>query len=53
MASSKTQHLEKAASKINEKPTTTIDFTQHQLDDGEWISTQERVIKDVSRLSCC
>lgn len=49
--SSKYQHLEKAVSKIHEKPVVTVDFTQHQLEDGEYISTQERVIKDVSELS--
>jgi serine/threonine-protein phosphatase 2B catalytic subunit len=25
-----------------------IDFTQHQLDSGEFVSTNERVVKDVS-----
>jgi hypothetical protein len=51
MVNPKSQHLEKAASKINEKPSAEIDFTQHQLEDGEWISTQERVIKDVRRFA--
>jgi hypothetical protein len=26
-----------------------IDFTQHQLEDGAVVSTQERVVKDVGR----
>lgn len=26
----------------------TIDFTQHQLENGEMVSTTERVVKDVS-----
>ncbi len=46
-ASVKLQHVEKAISKIHEKPVVTIDFTQHQLEDGGFISTQERVVKDV------
>jgi len=41
-------HLEKAIEQIQDRNThTDIDFTQHTLDDGSVISTQERVIKDV------
>lgn len=44
----RTQHMEKALSQIHEKPDIKVDFTQHQADDGTIISTQERVVKDVS-----
>jgi len=41
-------HLEKAIEQIQDRNTQRdIDFTQHTLDDGSVISTQERVIKDV------
>lgn len=41
-------HLERAIEKIQVKePTPAIDFTQHTLEDGNVISTQERVVKDV------
>lgn len=41
-------HLEKAIEQIQDRnPQRDIDFTQHTLDDGSVISTQERVIKDV------
>lgn len=40
--------LERAIHQIQEKgPVPEIDFTQHQLEDGNIISTQERVVKDV------
>lgn len=32
----------------NRQPVET-DFTQHQLEDGAFVSTQERVVKDVGR----
>ncbi|KAF8906765.1 Metallo-dependent phosphatase-like protein [Gymnopilus junonius] len=41
-------HIERAIEKIQVKdPVPTIDFTQHTLEDGSVISTQERVVKDV------
>ena len=40
--------MEKALSQINTKPEVKIDFTQHQLGQGEFVSTRERVVKDVS-----
>ena len=41
--------LEKAIHQIQDKqPVPEIDFTQHQLDNGFTISTQERVVKEVS-----
>jgi serine/threonine-protein phosphatase 2B catalytic subunit len=40
--------IEKAIHQIADKShIPKIDFTQHQLEDGNFISTQERVIKDV------
>ena len=42
--------LARAIEQIQDKPAVPdIDFTQHKLEDGSFISTQERVIKDVSR----
>ena len=47
MAGGKTQ-LQRAITQISEKaPPPDIDFTQHTLEDGTNVSTQERVIKDV------
>jgi hypothetical protein len=44
-------HIERAIEKIQDKaPANDIDFTQHRLDDGTTISTQERVVKDVRLL---
>jgi serine/threonine-protein phosphatase 2B catalytic subunit len=41
-------HLERAIGQISDKgPIPEIDFTQHTLEDGNIISTQERVVKDV------
>jgi len=42
-------HIERAIEQIQVKPqpTQTIDYTQHTLEDGNVISTQERVVKDV------
>ncbi|KAJ3814362.1 Metallo-dependent phosphatase-like protein [Lentinula aff. lateritia] len=41
-------HLARAIEQISVKPPLPdIDFTQHTLDDGTTVSTQERVIKDV------
>jgi serine/threonine-protein phosphatase 2B catalytic subunit len=41
-------HLARAIHQIQDKaPIPEIDFTQHQLEDGNTISTQERVVKDV------
>jgi serine/threonine-protein phosphatase 2B catalytic subunit len=43
-------HLVRAIEKIQDKqPVPDVDFTQHQLEDGNTISTQERVVKDVRR----
>lgn len=40
--------IQKAIDQIQDKgPTPEIDFTQHQLDNGYTISTQERVVKEV------
>ncbi|KAH7908639.1 Metallo-dependent phosphatase-like protein [Hygrophoropsis aurantiaca] len=40
--------VDKAIEQIqHKKPLPEIDFTQHQLEDGNTISTQERVVKDV------
>jgi hypothetical protein len=33
-------------------PVPEIDFTQHTLENGETVSTTERVVKDVSRALC-
>lgn len=42
-------HLKKAIEQAQYKqPVPQIDFTIHQLDDGNTVSTQERVIKEVS-----
>lgn len=44
-------HIERAINQIQDKPPIPeIDFTQHQLEDGNTISTQERVVKDVRRV---
>ncbi|KAG1870466.1 Metallo-dependent phosphatase-like protein [Suillus tomentosus] len=41
-------HVERAIEQIqHKKPLPDIDFTQHVLEDGNTISTQERVVKDV------
>ena len=43
------KHIEKAIGQIQHKdPLPEIDFTQHTMEDGSSVSTQERVIKDVS-----
>ncbi|KAF8191141.1 serine/threonine-protein phosphatase 2B catalytic subunit A1 [Pholiota molesta] len=43
-----TTHIERVVEKIHVKePVPAIDFTQHTLEDGNVISTQERVVKDV------
>lgn len=42
------RHIEKAIGQIQHKePLPEIDFTQHQLENGFTISTQERVVKEV------
>ena len=42
------KHIEKAIGQIQHKdPVPEIDFTQHQLENGFTISTQERVVKEV------
>ena len=46
--SSAKAHIERAINQIQDKSSIpVIDFTQHQLEDGNTISTQERVVKDV------
>jgi serine/threonine-protein phosphatase 2B catalytic subunit len=41
-------HVDRAIEQIqHKKPPPDIDFTQHVLEDGNTISTQERVVKDV------
>ena len=43
--------LERAINEISGKgPPPDIDFTQHQLENGYTISTQERVVKEVLHL---
>ncbi|VDB87903.1 unnamed protein product [Peniophora sp. CBMAI 1063] len=44
---SKQALYQKAIAQINVKPEEEIDFTQHQLENGYTISTQERVVKEV------
>lgn len=40
--------IERAIEKIQAKdPIPVVDYTQHVLEDGNVISTQERVVKDV------
>ena len=39
--------IEKAIAQIQIKPTGEKDRTQHVLEDGRVVSTQERVVKDV------
>ncbi|KAF4563709.1 Serine/threonine-protein phosphatase 2B catalytic subunit A1 [Pleurotus pulmonarius] len=39
--------IQRAIEKIQEKPVGDQDYTQHVLEDGNVISTQERVVKDV------
>ena len=46
--------LQRAIDQIQDKgPLPEIDFTQHQLENGFTISTQERVVKEVRRLHVC
>ena len=43
--------IQKAIGQIQDKANTAaIDFTQHQLENGFTISTQERVVKEVRNL---
>lgn len=54
MASPRT-HTAKAIAAITNRaniPVPEIDFTQHQLENGDVVSTTERVVKDVSPLFC-
>lgn len=44
-----TARLRKGIQARKERQPVEIDFTQHQLDDGAVVSTQERVVKDVGR----
>lgn len=53
MSTIKRQHIERAISQFTDRPPVPeIDFTQHFLDDGTVVNTQERVVKDV-RVSLC
>jgi hypothetical protein len=46
---SKQQHIQRAISQFTDRaPVPEIDFTQHALEDGTTVSTQERMVKDVS-----
>ncbi|KAG5353427.1 hypothetical protein C0989_006945 [Termitomyces sp. Mn162] len=40
-------HMERAIEQIQVKHQPTIDWTQHTLEDGNVVSTQERVVKEV------
>ncbi len=40
--------VERAIENIQRKNAAPIDFTQHTLENGDVVSTQERVVKDVS-----
>ena len=41
-------HLARAVEALtNKPPIPDIDFTQHQLEDGVTVSTQERIVKEV------
>ena len=53
MSAAQRQQIEKAINQIRDKePLPDIDFTQHKLDNGYTISTQERVVKEVSGIRC-
>lgn len=48
--SGKQEQIQRAIAQVSERqqqPIPTIDFTQHALDDGTAVSTQERIVKDV------
>jgi hypothetical protein len=48
MATSNQAQIQRAIAQMTERPAVPeIDFTQHTLEDGAVVSTQERVIKDV------
>jgi serine/threonine-protein phosphatase 2B catalytic subunit len=48
MATDKKTHVERAIHQIIDKaPVPDIDFTQHTTEDGNVVSTQERVVKEV------
>ena len=48
------RQIEKAVQQIQHKePVPEIDFTQHQLENGFTISTQERVVKEVRQRRLC
>lgn len=53
-APSPTTQTANAIRAINERaniPVPEIDFTQHQLENGEVVLTNERVVKDVSQVA--
>jgi serine/threonine-protein phosphatase 2B catalytic subunit len=48
MPPAKKEQIQRAIAQLSERaPIPTIDFTQHALDDGTSVSTQERIVKDV------
>lgn len=51
-----TTHLERAIEQIQDSRNShpEVDWTQHTLEDGNVVSTQERVVKDVcrTRINC-
>jgi len=44
--------LERAIEQIQTKEAVSVDFTQHLLEDGNVVNTQERVVKDVRLYFC-
>jgi len=44
-----TARLKKGIQARKNRQPVEVDFTQHQLEDGALVNTQERVVKDVSR----
>jgi serine/threonine-protein phosphatase 2B catalytic subunit len=50
----KKEQIQRAIAQLTERPAIpTIDFTQHALEDGTSVSTQERMVKDVRLLLLC
>lgn len=44
-----TARLKKGIQARKNRQPVEMDYTQHQLEDGAFVSTQERVVKDVGR----
>jgi serine/threonine-protein phosphatase 2B catalytic subunit len=54
MSTGKQEQIQRAIAQLTERaPVPEIDFTQHFLDDGSAVSTQERIVKDVRALAVC